>query len=110
VFQSLQGDIQRAVVDQKYLFGLALNRTRYALPMAGSGHKRLQNQQVQRALQQGNVIIVSLLGSHSTQVFTRLGRMSTQVVFRINSSPSPISPFARLQSLPVPSLRFSALQ
>ncbi len=66
------------MVDKKHLFRLALNQPRHTLPMARSQHKRLQNQQVQRALQQGNAIVVILLGSHSTQVSAPLGRMSTR--------------------------------
>jgi hypothetical protein len=39
------------MVDKKYLFGLALNQSRYALPMAGPEYERLENQQVECALQ-----------------------------------------------------------
>jgi hypothetical protein len=66
------------VIDKEYVFGLTLDHSRHALPMAGSQDKRFQNQQVQRALQEGNAIFVTLLGSHSTQVSACLGRMSTQ--------------------------------
>jgi hypothetical protein len=54
------------VVDKKDFFGLALNRSRYALAVTRSQRKRLQNQQVQRPLQQGNGVVGSLLGRHPT--------------------------------------------
>src|ERR1700689_4024381 len=46
--------------------------------MAGRQDQGFQNQQVQGALQQGNAFVFALLGSHSTQVFARSGRMSTR--------------------------------
>src|SRR5882757_255852 len=61
------------MVDKKYLFRLALNQPRHTLPMARSQHKRLQDQQVQRALQQGDSIVVILLGSHPTQILLSFG-------------------------------------
>jgi hypothetical protein len=54
------------MIDEKDLFRLALNRARHALAMAGPQNERLQNQQVQRPLQQGDPIIGILLGSHPT--------------------------------------------
>jgi len=50
---------------------------------------RLQNQQVQRSLYQGNTLAVIRLGSHSTQVLTRLGRMSTQEMKQSLDYPLP---------------------
>jgi hypothetical protein len=64
-------------MQQKCLFGLALNQSRHILPMAWPQHQRFR---IQRPLQQGNAIVVILLGSHSTQVSAPLGRMSTQAV------------------------------
>src|SRR5260370_4064170 len=61
------------MVDKKYLFRLALNQSRYTLPMARSQYKRLENQQVQRALQQGDAIVVTLLGSHPNQILLPFG-------------------------------------
>ena len=66
------------MVDEKYFFRLALNQPRHALPVARSQHKRLQDEQVERSLQQGDAVVVICLGSHSTQVLPYLGRMSTQ--------------------------------
>jgi hypothetical protein len=54
------------MVDEKDLFRPALYRPRHALTMTWTQHQRLQNQQVQRALQQGNTIIGILWGSHPT--------------------------------------------
>ena len=67
------------MIDKKHFFRLALNDARNALPVARSQHQRLQNQQVERALQQGNAVVVILSGSHSTQVSQPLGRMSTHL-------------------------------
>jgi hypothetical protein len=66
------------MVDQKHLFGLTLNQPRHPLPMARAEGERLENQQVERALQQGNAIVVNRLGGHSTQVSAGLGRLSTR--------------------------------
>jgi hypothetical protein len=38
------------VVDKKYVFGLALNRSRHALPMAWAWNQRLQDEEVESAL------------------------------------------------------------
>ena len=74
------------MVDKKDLFRLALYQSRHALAMARSQHERLQNQQVQRPLQQGNPVIGTLLGSHPTQASHCLGRMSTRAkIFMIDS-------------------------
>jgi hypothetical protein len=70
------------MVDKKYLFRLALNQSGDSLPMAGAEYETLEDQQVEGALQQGNAFVVTLLGSHSTQVSARSGRMSTQAVNR----------------------------
>src|SRR5260370_10563025 len=61
------------MVDKKYLFRLALNQSRYTLPMARSQYKRLEDQQVQRALQQGDSVVVIFLGSHPTQIVLPFG-------------------------------------
>jgi hypothetical protein len=78
VFQPLQSDIERSMIHKKYLFGLALNQARHALSVARAEDKALEDQKVECSLQQGDTIVVILSGSHSTQVFTSLGRMSTR--------------------------------
>ncbi len=50
------------MVDKESFFRLALDRARDALPVAWSKDKRLQNQQVKRALQQGDAVVVRSLG------------------------------------------------
>ena len=54
------------------------SRARAALPMAGVQNQGFQDGEVDSALQPGDAVIPVFLGSHSTQVFTPLGRMSTQ--------------------------------
>ena len=66
------------MVDKKYFFRLALNQSRDALPMTRSHNQGFQDQQIERALQQGNAVVVARLGCHPTQVLAGWGRMSTQ--------------------------------
>jgi hypothetical protein len=54
------------MVDKKDLFRLALYQPRHALAMTRPQDKGLQNQQVQRPLQQGNPVLGILLGWHPT--------------------------------------------
>jgi hypothetical protein len=55
--------------------------------MARAQNERLQDEEVEGALQQGNAVVAVLLGSHSTQIFTFSGRMSTQTAIPIQSEP-----------------------
>jgi len=54
------------MVDKENLFRLAQYRPRHALAMARSQHQRLQNQQVERSLHQGEAVVAIPLGSHPT--------------------------------------------
>ena len=51
-FQSLQGRIQRAVIDEEIFFGGALNSYSDAVPMTRTKDQRLENQHVQSALEE----------------------------------------------------------
>ena len=66
------------MVDKECFLRLPLNDPRDPLAMTWAQQERFKNQQVQCALQQGDAIVVIVLGSHSTQVCRSLGRMSTQ--------------------------------
>jgi hypothetical protein len=54
------------MINEKNLFRLALYRARHALAMTRPQNESLQNQQVQRPLQQRDPVIGILLGSHPT--------------------------------------------
>jgi hypothetical protein len=73
VFEPLQGHIERAMVDEEHVLRLPLNRARHSLAVAGAKQKGFKNEQVQRALQQCDAVVVISLGSHSTQVSACLG-------------------------------------
>jgi hypothetical protein len=65
------------MIDKENLFRLALDQPRHPLAMARPQHESLQNEQVQRSLQQGDTGIGILSGRHPTQVSHRSGGMST---------------------------------
>jgi hypothetical protein len=54
------------MVDKESFFRLPLYRPCHPLAVARPEHKRLQYQQVQCPLQQGDAVIGVLLGSHPT--------------------------------------------
>src|SRR5580658_2304988 len=47
VFETLKGQVEGAVVDEKHFLGLALDGTRDTLAVARAENERLQNEQVQ---------------------------------------------------------------
>ncbi|HUZ96320.1 MAG TPA: hypothetical protein VMU57_15555 [Edaphobacter sp.] len=65
------------MVNEKHLFRLALYRTRYALPVPRPKQKDLENEQVERALEEGNAIAGIVLGRHPTQSIS-LSRVECQ--------------------------------
>lgn len=77
VFQSLQRQIKRTMVDKENLFRLPLYRSGNAVAVTWPEKQRLENQKVQRSLQQSNVIVMGLFGRHPTKAWHHSGRMST---------------------------------
>jgi hypothetical protein len=56
LFQPLQSQVERAVIDKEHLIGLALNGARDPLAMLRPKHENSENQQVERALKKGSTL------------------------------------------------------
>ena len=54
------------MINKKDLFRLTLYGARYALPVTRAEHEGFENEQVERALQEGNAIVGIVLGRHPT--------------------------------------------
>jgi hypothetical protein len=65
------------MIDKKNLFRLALDEPRHSLAVAWPQDEDLQNEQVERPLQEGDTVIGILSGRHPTQESHLSGRMST---------------------------------
>ena len=81
-FEALQRRIERAVIDDQRLRRLILDGAGNALAMLRTVDQRLEDEHVERALQQRRALVGLagglLSGRHSTRVSVLLGRMSTQ--------------------------------
>jgi hypothetical protein len=54
------------MINEKDLFRLTLYGARYALPVTRAQHEGLENEQVERSLQEGDAIVGIVLGRHPT--------------------------------------------
>jgi len=61
------------MINEKDLFRLTLYGARYALPVTRAEHEGFENEQVERALQEGNAIVGIVFGRHPTQAWHYLG-------------------------------------
>ena len=66
VFKALESKIERTMINEKDLFRLTLYGARYALPVTRAEHEGFENEQVERALQEGDAIVGIVLGRHPT--------------------------------------------
>src|SRR5205823_14992556 len=73
VFKALESKIERTMINEKDLFRLTLYGTRYALPVTRAEHEGFENEQVERALPEGDAIVGIVLGRHPTQAWHSLG-------------------------------------
>jgi len=76
VFQALQRGIKRSMVDQENILRLLLDGTGNALAVLRTETQCSQDQQVKSALEKRNSFVRRFLGSHSTQLYSSLGRVS----------------------------------
>jgi len=79
LLQPLKSRIQGTVVDEQRPVGLLLDCTGDALAVLVTEGEDPQNEQIQRALQEGDSFTI-VLGSHPTRVCVHLGRMSTRTI------------------------------
>jgi hypothetical protein len=61
------------MINEKDFFCLTLYGARYVLPVTRAEPEGFQNEQVERALQEGDAIVGIVLGRHPTQAWHYLG-------------------------------------
>ena len=64
--EPLEGEVERTVIDQEDFLRLALDGARYSLAVAGAEDEGLEDQEVEGALEEGDAVVVALLGRHTT--------------------------------------------
>ena len=73
VFEPLQREIKRSMIDEEDFLRLPLDASGNSLSMTSAKQHRLQNEQVQRTLQQRDTFALFLTGRHTTRSVLPLG-------------------------------------
>src|SRR5687768_16039569 len=78
LLQTLEGRIERPVIDEQHVVGLLFDGTRNTLPVLYAEHERAQNQEINGSLQACASLLYTFSSRHATGVWAHSGRMSTQ--------------------------------
>lgn len=73
-FETLESGIKRAVIDEEHIAGIELNGAGNSLPVLGAEGENAQNEEVERALQEGDVIFFVEVQHGSGKMLTRSTR------------------------------------